>query len=83
MCATITLRSSACPYLLPVSSLISNTGLDLPITPQNAVRLPAHFALVLDTPLPLSQVLNVTLDPRVEKRQHTTDVSQFPLIFHI
>ena len=56
-CATITLRSSTEPYLLPMSSLISSTGKDLPITTQNAIPLPAHFALVLDKPLALSQAL--------------------------
>ena len=56
-CATITLRSSTEPYLLPMSSLISSTGKDLPITNQNAIPLPAHFALVLDKPLALSQAL--------------------------
>jgi len=64
-CATITLKSSKDPYLLPMSSLTSSTGQDLPITTQNAIPLPAHFALVLDKPLPMSyallkQIVNVT-----------------------
>merc|ERR1719420_2568021 len=56
-CATITLRPSRDPFLLPLSSLISSTGQDLPITQTNAIPLPAHFTLALDKPLPLSSAL--------------------------
>eukprot|EP00092_Neocalanus_flemingeri_P076564 GFUD01094984.1.p1 GENE.GFUD01094984.1~~GFUD01094984.1.p1 ORF type:complete len:1073 (+),score=247.31 GFUD01094984.1:71-3220(+) len=56
-CATITLRPSQDPFLLPLSSLISSTGQDLPITQTNAIPLPAHFTLALDKPLPLSSAL--------------------------
>ena len=64
-CATITLKSSKEPYLLPMSSLISPMGEDLQITNSNAIPLPAHFALVLDSPLPVSlsllkQIISVT-----------------------
>lgn len=41
-CATITLKSSKDHYLLPMSSLISPTGQDLPITTQNAISLPVR-----------------------------------------
>jgi len=57
ICATITLKPSRDPFLLPLSSLISSTGQDLPITQTNAIPLPAHFTLALDTPLPLSSAL--------------------------
>merc|ERR1719481_108584 len=56
-CATFTLRPSRDPFLLPLSSLISSTGQDLPITQTNAIPLPAHFTLALDKPLPLSSAL--------------------------
>lgn len=56
-CATITLRPSQDPFLLPLSSLISSTGQDLPITQSNAIPLLAHFTLALDKPLPLSSAL--------------------------
>jgi len=56
-CATITLKPSRDPFLLPLSSLISSTGQDLPITQTNAIPLPAHFTLALDKPLPLSHAL--------------------------
>jgi len=56
-CATITLKPSRDPFLLPLSSLISSTGQDLPITQNNAIPLPAHFTLALDKPLPLSSAL--------------------------
>ena len=57
MCVTIALKSSKDQYLLPMSSLISSTGQDLPITTQNALNINAHFALVLDKPLPMSNAL--------------------------
>ena len=57
MCVTIALKSSKEQYLLPMSSLISSTGQDLPITTQNALNINAHFALVLDKPLPMSKAL--------------------------
>ena len=54
--ATLALRPSTDPYLLPLSSLVQ--GQDwFPLTKSNAVPMPAHPSLALDKPLPMSWAL--------------------------
>jgi len=54
--ATLALRPSTEPYLLPLSSLVQ--GQDwFPLTKSNAVPMPAHPSLSLEKPLPMSWAL--------------------------
>jgi len=58
--ATVALKPSRDTYLLPLTSVMSTGGKtvnQLPISSSNAVALPAHFVLSLDTPLPISSSL--------------------------
>lgn len=58
--ATVALKHSRDTYLLPLTSVMSTGGKtvnQLPISSSNAVPLPAHFVLSLDTPLPISCAL--------------------------
>jgi len=58
--ATVALKPSRDTYLLPLTSVMSTGGKtvnQLPISSSNAVPLPAHFVLSLETPLPISASL--------------------------
>ena len=54
--ATLALRPSTDPYLLPLSSLVQGQDWS-PLTKSNAVPMPAHPSLALDKPLPMSWAL--------------------------
>lgn len=55
---TVGIRSSEEQYLTPFTAVISNTGQEVPFGPTNSLLLPAHLALELGRPLPLSSALS-------------------------